>query len=59
MIQRQELEARELEFERRTQALILNTCRDVSEIRSAAPSERSSQIRPSQEGFLIKLFIST
>ena len=48
------LEARELEVERRTQALNLNTGRDDAKIRSAAPSLKSSQIRPSQERAPIK-----
>ena len=41
-MQRQELEARELEVERRTRALNLNAIRDA-ETRSAAPSVRSSR----------------
>ena len=51
---RQELEARELEVERRTQGLNLNTGKDAVETRSAAPSERSSQICPSPEQTPIK-----
>ena len=42
-IQRQDLEARELEVERRTRALNLNAVRDA-EIRSAAPSVRSRHV---------------
>ena len=52
-IQRQELEVKELEVKRRTQALNLNTIRDA-ETRSAAPFVRSSWIRPSEEQTPIK-----
>ena len=52
-IQREDLEARELEVERRTRALNLNAVRDA-EIRPAAPSLRSSQTRTSQEQAPIK-----
>ena len=46
-VQRQELQAKELEVENKTQALNLITGRYDAEIRSAAPSERSSRVRPS------------
>ena len=52
-MQCQELEARELEVERRTRALNLNAVRDA-ENRSAAPSVRSSRTHISQEQAPIK-----
>ena len=47
-MQRQDLEARELEVERRTRALNLNAVGDA-ETRSAAPSVRGSQAHTTQE----------
>ena len=47
-MQRQELEARGLEVDRRTRALNLNAARDA-ESKSAAPSARSSRTRFTQE----------
>ena len=52
-MQRQELEARELEVEQRTRALNLNAVRDA-ETKSAAPSVRSSWTHISQEQASIK-----
>ena len=52
-MQRENLEARELEVERRTRALNLNDVRDA-ETRSAAPSASSSQTRTPQEQAPIK-----
>ena len=52
-MQCQELEARELEVERRTRALNLNAVRDA-ESKSAAPSIRSSRTRISQKQAHIK-----
>ena len=47
-VQRQDLEARELEAERRTRALNLNAVRDA-ETKSPAPSNRSSWTRISHD----------